>query len=490
MKRKMFTRGVSLFLACSFVALTPFTTFASGSGATNFTYTYDFWGLPTPSPDAYRVTDFILGYQFGIGHFRNPQGLFIRENRIYVADSGNNRIVVFSSEGNGEYELIRVVYYVTINGVQSNFNSPRDVFEAENGHIFIADTLNNRVLHLDDNWNFVNEVLQPESETMEQGTNFQPSNLIVDSGGRIFVQAMHVNRGLMEFDPTGEFVGYLGANRVQISPIDYFWRMIATAEQRARMELFIPTEFSNVAIDNDGFIFVTSANDQGYAVRRLNAMGSDIMIRNGHTDPIGDLWTGSAAGISGPSRFIDVVALPNDTFVAFDSTRGRLFAYDFQGNLLYVFGGVGNREGSFLQPIALANMEYSLFALDHNTGAITRFDLTEYGALINLALEQYRVGQYEESAATWQEVLRINGNFEMAYIGIARSYLRQGYYREAMEFFRIQNDREGFGRAFQFYRREWMDENFWIFMVTIGAIIIVPPTVRTVLKVRKEINEA
>ena len=161
--------------------------------------------------------------------------------------------------------------------------------------------------------------------------------------------------------------------------------------------------------------------------------------------------------------------------------------------MLYIWGGPGNREGFFTFPTALENMGHTIFALDggmgNNFAALTRFDLTEYGALINEALDMYQRGLYEESYGIWNEVLRINGNFGLAYIGIARARLRQGHYREAMDYFRLQNDYRNYGRAFGFYRRIWMENYFWIFALGLGILIVVPPVVKKVIKVRREIKE-
>ena len=479
---------VVLLLTLTLLLTMSFT--AKAYAATNFTFTHDVWGVPIPSPDAYRVTAFILGTDLGVGHFSTPQDLFVWNNLLYVVDTGNNRIVVVEIHDDGTHTVYGVVDHAIMDGARTTFNGPHGIFVASWGDRWIADTYNHRILHVDANWHVIREIGHPEGSLLDEELDFLPRKLAVDFTGRMFLQASHVNRGLMEFDSNGVFVGYMGASPVSVSFIDQFWRWIATQEQRERMLLHVPTEYNNLTIDRENFIFVTNASADGEPVRRLNAMGADIMIRNGLTYPIGDLFYNEEGVRPGPSRFIDVVALPNDTFVTFDVTRGRLFAYDFQGNLLYAFGGVGNREGHFLLPSALVNKEYTLFALDAQTGAITRFDLTEYGRLINEALAYYRRGNYEASAEAWQEVLRLNGNFGMAYVGIARAYLRQGYYREAMRYFRIQHDRIGYGRAFSFYRRQWMEENFWIFATIIGMLMIVPPVVRYVLRIRREIREA
>ena len=82
----------------SFLLLTAFAAAFAALGAfaepANYTYNYDFWSNPVYSPDAYHVSAYILGSTLGIDNFRDPQGLFIRDNRIYICDSGNNRIVI------------------------------------------------------------------------------------------------------------------------------------------------------------------------------------------------------------------------------------------------------------------------------------------------------------------------------------------------------------------------------------------------------------
>jgi len=457
---------------------------------TNYTYNYDFWLEQVASPDAYRVGAYILGTTLGIGHFRDPQGLTIRDNRLYLCDSGNNRIIKIVVQENGDHVVEAVVSSVLIDGQESRFNYPMDIFENRNGDLYIADTNNQRVLILDNNWNYKSSILKPDDESLDEFMDFLPFKLVVDFANRLFIQARNVNKGLMEFDNRGEFSGYMGANRVTVNIIDYAWKLISTQAQRDRMDLFIPTEYSNVALDKDGFIYVTNATGQTDPVRRLNAMGQDILIRNGYEDPVGDLVFGNAGGISGRSRFIDVVAFDNDSYACFDRTRGRIFMYDFQGNLLYAFGGVGNREGTFVQPVALDRMGYSLYALDSRTAALTRFDLTGYGLLINEALNEYRAGRYEASAEVWEDVLKMNGNYDLAYIGIGRAALRQGEFQKAMKYYKLKHYREGYGKAFQLYRKEWMEENLWKILVVLGVVFLLPPTVKFSLKTVKEIREA
>ncbi|MCL2224566.1 MAG: hypothetical protein FWB96_06325 [Defluviitaleaceae bacterium] len=530
----MVKKFISVFLAgMLFAGAFPSVAF-SATGPTNYTFTYNEWNVPIPSPDAYRVSAYILGQHLyfngeSIGPWRSPQDLHVWQgylggewrNLLYVVDSGNNRIVIleFYGENNAEYRVFDIIDHVIMpDGEPSGFNNPHGIYISDwafnRGQIWITDTNNQRVLHVNENWEVLTEIRHPgnyrrcaDSEgvvfifdpgegpsLLEADSDFLPSKVAVDFSGRIFVQTRHINRGLMEFDRYGVFAGYMGAPPVDVNIIDRFWRFIATQEQRERMLLNVPVEYNNVTIDHEGFLFVTTASYGVEPVARLNAMGDDVMIRNGFEYPIGDLWWGTGADRSGPSEFIDVTALPNGTFITFDRNRGRLFAYDTQGQLLYVWGGPGNREGFFTFPTALDSMGHTLFALDGGIGgnfaALTRFDLTEYGALINYALDMYHRGLYAESYDVWNEVLRINGNFGLANTGIARALLRQGDYRRAMRYFRLQNDARNYGRAFGFYRRIWMEQHFWMFALGLGVIMIVPPVVKKVIKVRKEIMES
>jgi len=468
-----------LLITCSLIFATP----------TNYTYNYDFWEEQVASPDAYRVSAYILGTALNIGHFRDPQGLFVRDNRVYICDSGNNRIVLLAYE-NGEHRLVSVTDSVVIDGEKSSFDYPMDIFESRDGFLYVADTNNNRILKLDRNWKYISSILRPDDESIDENMDFLPLKLVVDFANRLFVQARNVNKGLMEFDSRGVFAGYMGANKVKVNIIDYIWKFLSTQAQKERLELFIPTEYNNLCLDRDGFIYVTNSTGQTDSIRRLNAMGQDILIRNGYEEPLGDLAYGTAGGVTGPSKFIDVAAMDNDSYACFDRVRGRIFVYDFQGNLLYAFGGLGNREGSFLQPVGLAQMGRSLYALDSRSTAITRFDLTVYGEKVNSALDEYRAGRYEASAEIWDEVLKMNGNYDLAYIGIGRAALRQGDYQKAMKYYKLKHYREGYGKAFQLYRKQFMEENLWKILLVLAVILFVPPIVKTAVKIVREVREA
>lgn len=367
--------------------------------------------------------------------------------------------------------------------------------------IYIADTENYRIIHCDYQLNVIDVVKDPKDETIKADFKFQPKKFVVDEAFRYYVQAANINAGLMEFSTDGQFSGYIGASPVNISFVKRLWRKIQTKEQRKRTAQYVPTEYNNVAIDNKGFLYVTTSTlseeeligPNGKPVRRLNSMGGDILVRNGHHNPIGDLSYGTIGqgSLDGPSRFVDTVSFDNETYCCLDNTRGKLFVYDFQGNMLYAFGNSGTKAGCFNKPVAVDKLnEKSIIVLDKACGTVTIFEMSRYGELVNEALALYRVGRYDDSADVWREVLKYNGNYELGYVGVGRSLLRQGKYKEAMEKFEVVRDTTNYSKAFKYYREQVVEKNIVWFLAIIAALIIIPKAIRTFIRVRKEIKEA
>ncbi|NLP17394.1 MAG: hypothetical protein GX379_10240 [Clostridiales bacterium] len=453
----------------------------------SYTYTYEYFDFQLESPDAYTPQALLLGTDLGIGDFNNPKSLFVRDEYLYIVDSGNNRIVVVDRY----FELIRVIDKVIMDGEEVTFLNPSDVYVTANGDMYICDADNNRVLHTDADLNVIKTYVKPDDPTVLGETNFIPLKCVVDKAGRLFVLAGNVNQGFMEFDKEGNFTNFTGANPVKATLWQALQKRLMTKEQRARMILFVPTEYSNLAIDKDDFLYATTntfTTDQLATmktvnpVRKLNSIGEDILVRNGYEPPIGDLQWGAGGDMTGPSRFEDVTAMDNDTYFCLDRNRGRIFGYDFQGNMLYAFGGAGNKLGYFQYPISIEHMGTDLFVLDNRAVSVTRFTLTEFGKYINEGLALYKEGLYEESAEYWKKALRLNGNYDLAYIGIGRALLRKGEYQEAMKYFKSKRDYNNYSKAFAEYRKEWVEENIQYLLIGAAALVIVPLVISKILK--------
>lgn len=434
-------------------------------------YTYDFWGEATPAPHAYLPSTLIQGADLGVGPLNRPQDLHVSPNgNIYIADTGNHRIITLDSDWN----VIRVIQTFERFGSADRFSSPAGVYVTEDESLYVADTGNARIVQFDAEGGFVRVIGPPESEVegiLPANFNYKPLKVGVDQHGRIYVISQDLFEGLISFSQDGQFRGFVGAPRVTPDFFDYLWSRIATREQRARMQAFLPTEYSNLDLNPEGFIYATVIEREDTdatagstdMVKLLNAKGEDLLRRIGFHPPVGDVqfpdrWSNATRRSS--STLVDVVAQELDVYSVLDNNRGRVFTYDTNGNLLFVFGYRGDQHGLVKEPAALDYLGKDMLILDSQRGAVVRFEPTEYALLVWAALDAYHRGRYAETEAIWRRVLELNANYDLAYTGIGRSLLRRGEYGEALHYFRLGNNRRDYSEAFSLYRRGVIYGNF------------------------------
>ena len=481
-----------LAAAAAIAGCVPAAVFADGS----YTYNYDYWGDVQYSPDVYTVARVFTSADLGLEQrMKTPAGLFADGNRIYICDSGNNRILELEMESPEDLELVRIIDSFQGDVEVTTLSNPTDIVVSEDGNLFIADQGNKRILKLDGDLNYLAHYEKPIDNTLDPATPFQPNKLAVDTAERVYCIAGGINQGLIKYENDGTFSGFVGATKVTFDWTDYLWKKFASQEQRAQMVSFVPTEYTNIYMDHEGFIYgtigATSDDDESKdVVRKLNLMGKDILVRNGNYPIIGDLYQSSGGNYSGPSFFADITVLENDIYVCLDRNRGRLFGYDDQGRMVFAFGGNGNMDGYFRRPVAVEHIGNDLFVLDTLDCALTVFVPTEFGNLIYDAVDQFDEGDYEASTASWERVMALNGNYDLAYIGLGRSLLRQERYHEAMEYFELKYDGRNWSKAYKQYRKEWVQEHILPIVIVILALFLIPLIIGRIRAVRREIDRA
>ncbi len=496
--KRAFLRLFTLMLAVCLIAGIPMAQAADGFRNT-YTYTYDYWGDIRSSPDAYRPKALLTSADLGLDKAMvQPQSLFVRGSELYVVDTGNNRIIHLQ-EKDGAFTVVR--YITEIAGAEpATLSGPQDVYVTEDGTLFIADTNNGRIIKADKDLNHLLSFVKPVDPTFDQSISYQPTKLVADVSGRVFALAQNVNKGLIKYEADGAFTGFIGASPVKYTWYELIWQMLSTKEQRAQQASFVPTEYDNIAIDTKGFFYVITQtfdeNELGGGgaepVRRLNSLGSNILIENGNHFVIGDTqWAAGNTNISrtGPSKFVDITVLDNDIYAVLDETHNRIFGYDSQGNMLWAFGGVGNAMGYFNKPASIEHMGDDLIILDSQAAAITVMTPTAYGHQIYDAIEQYDRGEYTASSDTWMEVLKQNGNYDLAYIGIGRAKLQNHEYEDACYYFKMARDKKNYSEAFRYYRSELVEENIgWIFAV-VAVVLIIPVITGRIRKIKWQMAE-
>lgn len=444
-------------------------------------YIYDRDGSTLASPASWAPTAVIDGKSLGTTALREPADLVRTANgSLWLLDAGNGRLLRLDAS----LRLVQELSVFTFNGREETLSDPGGMTVLRDGTLYVADTGHNRILRMEADGTIRQIIGRPDSPLFEEDFVFKPNKVAVDRAGRIFVVAEGVNQGLMEFDSDGHFANFLGAPRVTYSAVEYLWKMISTDAQRRRSDKFVPTEYSNVIVDGEGFLYATISTADAEAqqkaaasddrssevpVRRMNAMGDDILIKNGITAPWGDLVYDNKNGtIQGPSAMIDVTVTENGIYSLLDNRRGRIFSYDAEGELLDVFGGLGSQVGTFVQPCALERLGNRMLVLDRSLGALTVFTQTDHGACLEEAIRLYDSGRYEESVEQWRTVLRYNSNYLPAYTGIGKSLYRQDEYAEAYRYFELSGDRDYLSRSFRYTRDELLYRYIgWIFAAAV-----------------------
>lgn len=375
----------------------------------------------------------------------------------YVADSGAGQVVVLDAD----FELVRTISSF---GEGETLAAPEGVCILSDGSLCVADTGNKRLVILTTEGE-LREIFTLEGAEGVRST-FQPSKVGAGPEGQIYVASKNDYTGLLELDEEGRFLGYLGSTNVTYNWIDLLWKTIMTETQKDKLIQFVPVEYNNLAVDGEGFIFAVSASEtEDWPVRRLNPSGTDVLSHNGYVADIdGDADFRSA--------FVDVCPGQDGLYHVLDSRKGRVFTYDSDGYLLYVFGGLGAKEGYTVQPTAIESDGDRLYLLDSGAGKIQVYGQTPYAQAISLGLRQYNTGHYVESMDTWRQVLQENSNYDLAYAQIGKSLLRQGEYRQAMDYFRLGNFRgdkvvldSGYNKAFTQYRRDVLMQWWWAFLL-------------------------
>ena len=388
---------------------------------------------------------------------------FDKAGRLYVADSGNSRILVLDETGK---QLESIDGF--INGEEKDtFNTPEGVYVTSADHLLIADTENCRVVELDAARVLVRIITVEDAEITGKNTLFYPRKVTTDSAGRLFVVARGQVNGIMQFTAEGGFVSFVGSNRVVASPLELFWRQILTKKQREKTIQFIPLEYSNLYMDDRDFLYaVTQATDEEKKVKRLNPGGTDILND-----------TESLKRTTEVARLSCVCADEDGNFYCVDAQSGCVYVYQADGTMLYAFGGSELLEGNFTSPTAVRYHNDRLYVADSVSNSITVFAMTDFSKNIQEAGRCYQSGDYARSLLLYQQVLRRDANFTAAHVAIGRIYYQLEDYSAAMTAFKKGDYRGddviiGYGKAMEQKQRLWMQKNLPVLLPVLTGCVL------------------
>ena len=515
-------KRVTSILCLMFVAIMVLS-LPIGAATPYYTYTYSIDGKDLRSPDAYYPDREVNSEYMGLTDvtriaeiypelsaeevaakaipIKTPIDLAVDEEKnVYIVDRDNSRIVALDA-----YYKVRFIIdtFKNKDGNMDILNAPEGVFvtsskivggQKVSGRIFVCDTGNSRILTFDTNGNFLSEIGQPKSELIDATSVYSPTGVAVDRYDRLYVVDRNSQNGIVVMTDTGEFTGYIGAQKVDMSFWEKLMKRFRTEEQDDLATDKISTAYNNITLAGD-FIYATIKLDDAKVqsaiqnkdkggdsapVKMLNAAGSELMRRNGFYPPSGEIDFFGAINamegtlITGPSEIVDVAVGPEDTWSIIDRKRSKVFTYDFDGNLLFAFGDKGDLLGNITEN-SLRAIDYqgdAMLLLDSSEKAsFTVYQRTEYGDVLMRALENQNNRRHDAAIEDWTEILKRNSNFDTAYIGIGNAYARLHKYEIAVEQYKLAYDTANYSIAFSELRQEWISKYLWTLPIILFVII-------------------
>ncbi len=374
--------------------------------------------------------DLNLVTYFGSDKLVDPRGIYVRDNLVYVTDYG-----ISTDANSGKIERFNITNLENVVAEEAYY--------------------------------------RPSGIVMEQGDFlYRPTKIAVDSNHTMYVISEGSVNGVLLINSENRFLNFFAPNTVGGTLVDLIKNFFyGNREGVSGLTSSIPAAPSNVFLDDSGFIYTVTQtltqNGIGDTIKKVNIGGLNFF--------------GDAMQVS--EKFIDSYASNHKTMYAI-SNDGYIYEYDLEGNLLFRFAGpMGSSEqlGLFknngAQSIAV-NSKGELFALDMNQSALIKYTPTEFTSKVHDALVLHTTGKYQEAKELWEEVIRYNAMFDLAYEGIGMAYYLDGEYDLALEQFKIANAKDEYSEAFWEVRNIWLTNNLIYIFIAVLCVVVVFSTVK------------
>lgn len=439
LKRKMRKAlAAVLLLAALFpakaMAQAPYYTGTSGPG-----------GYITGTQTAYMPVE-ALDYDLN-----GPEDFFIDNEDMYICDTGNGRILKVDGQG-------RVTELADDTMVK-----PTGIHVAD-GHIYVADYERKEILIYSMDFQLENTIARPTEAIFGADTKFAPRKLITDNRGNIYVVSEGSIAGLMQFNPSGEFLGYFGSNATNTTLKMILQRTFFTEEQLSKMFKNAPPSVTNVGIDSQGLIYTVTSGMVDVPLKKLSISGLNLF------DDMMNL-----------GNYIDVDVDPNGNTYGVTSD-GSICEYDSYGSLLFVFAGKTNDKeqlGILKEPVAIeVTDDEQLYILDKGQNCIIHYSATEFAKMVHQGIAMYKDGRYEESEAVWQDIRKMNSSFIMAYDALAKANYKKQNYDTALAYYRVAENKEGYSQTYWVYRNEWLQNHMGTVVIILILLLVLWKVIR------------
>ncbi len=294
----------------------------------------------------------------GNGQFKNPEGVAVdSKGYVWVADTGNNRVQEFNSEGT----YIR--QFGSTGTGNGQFSELEGLTVDANGDVWVADTGNNRVQVFNSEGTYIRTI---GSTGSGNGQFKGPSDVGVNVEGDLYVLDQG-NHRIQEFNASMEYIRQFGSEgsgngqmksawRMSISPEGNVWLCDSSdnrVEEFSRMGTFM-FQFGSGGSGSGQFKEPDGVSVHGASVYVLDNGNDRVEKLNFISDVYASQFGSEGLGNGQLKSPMDITTdASGDTWVA-DTANNRVEAFNSEGAFARAFGTLGTGAGQFKSPEGIA----------------------------------------------------------------------------------------------------------------------------------------
>jgi len=311
------------------------------------------------------------------GQFQFPEGIAVdADGFVYVFDTGNHRIQKFDSsgtfitkwgsEGSGDGQFYLYQDHGALIAVDSA------------GYVYVADTRNNRIQKFNSEGLFISKWGEVGSG---DGQLWLPSSVAVDHNGIAIVADM-LNFRIQKFDSSGTFITKWGS--AGIGPGEFSNPRAVTTDsqgyvyvadsQNDRIQKISPNgDFVSVVV-NSGIDYPEgiAVDAQGY----IYVETSESYIKKFDSSGVFEtMWGGRGAGDGQFNYLWGICTDISGNIYAVDRNNHRIQKFDSDGTFLGKWGSFGAGDGQFNEPWGIAFADGYVYVSDNVNKRIQKFDV-------------------------------------------------------------------------------------------------------------------
>lgn len=417
-----------------------------------------------------------------------------KAGNVYILDNAS-RITVLDNN----YILKSEIISITSDDKSFNFAGAQNIFVHTDGTFYISDTENKRVLHCDSNGLLLENILLPDSPLIPDEFEYRPLCCTVDSYGYLYVLSDGSYYGALMYDNERNFLGFYGANKTSTGILGALEniknRIFVNSAKKSSSARKLPYVFSDIVVDKEDFLYTatgfTKKNDDKAQIKRLNPGFGNNIFGSDDVNFTDDNVNMTFKITESFDQNIQSIAIDDDGFVyCLDASYGRVFLYDAECNMVTAFGGGmsnGKQDGTFMSASAIALNGNDVIVSDNQSNTITVFKINDYGNKVMKLCTLTHNGKYAETLEGWKQVISEDKNLQLAYSGLAKAYIAKKDYTKALKYAKEGYDRESYAIAFEFTRKQYLSDNFWL--IFCGTVVMIAAIISfTVIASRKKIK--